>query len=70
MIYIDISAAVHSKAGLGRYSERLAGALLARRPERYALFYNQGAGGQFPPSLPAVSYTHLDVYKRQARASS
>ena len=52
MIYIDISAAVHSKAGLGRYSERLAGALLARRPERYALFYNQGAGGQFPPSLP------------------
>ena len=54
MIYIDISAAVHSKAGLGRYSERLAGALLARRPERYALFYNP------------VSYTHLDVYKRQA----
>ena len=53
MIYIDISAAVHSKAGLGRYSERLAGALLARRPERYALFYNQGAGGRFPASLPA-----------------
>jgi glycosyltransferase involved in cell wall biosynthesis len=53
MIYIDVSAAVHSKAGLGRYSERLAGALLARRPERYALFYNQGASGQFPASLPA-----------------
>ena len=52
MIYIDVSAAVHSKAGLGRYSERLAGALLARRPERYALFYNQGAGGHFPASLP------------------
>ena len=53
MIYIDVSAAVHSKAGLGRYSERLAGALLARRPERYALFYNQGASGRFPDSLPA-----------------
>lgn len=53
MIYVDISAAVHGKAGLGRYSERLAGALLARRPGRYGLFYNQGAGGQFPASLPA-----------------
>jgi len=51
--YIDISAAVHSKAGLGRYSERLAGALLARDPSRYALFYNQGGEGRYPDSLPA-----------------
>jgi len=53
MIYIDVSAAVHSKAGLGRYSERLAAALVARRPDRYALFYNQGRDGRFPDSLPA-----------------
>jgi glycosyltransferase involved in cell wall biosynthesis len=53
VIYIDISAAVHSKAGLGRYSERLAGALLARNPGRYALFYNRGGAGRFPESLPA-----------------
>ncbi len=53
MIYVDISAAVHSKAGLGRYSERLAGALLARDPGRYALFYNRGGAGHFPESLPA-----------------
>ena len=53
MIYIDVSAAVHSKAGLGRYSERLAGALMARQPGRYALFYNQGPDGRFPDSLPA-----------------
>jgi hypothetical protein len=52
MIYLDISAAVHSKAGLGRYSERLAGALIARHPDRYALFYNRGADGRFPDSLP------------------
>ena len=52
MIYIDISAAVHSKAGLGRYSERLAGALLAQNPNRYALFYNRGKEGRFPDSLP------------------
>jgi len=53
VIYIDISAAVHSKAGLGRYSERLAGALLERNPNRYALFYNRGGEGRFPDTLPA-----------------
>ncbi len=52
MIYIDISAAVHSKAGLGRYSENLAAALLADQPDRYGLFYNQGRDGTFPPGLP------------------
>jgi glycosyltransferase involved in cell wall biosynthesis len=55
MIYLDISAAVHSKAGLGRYSERLAEALIGRNPERYALFYNCGPGGSFPASLPAYT---------------
>ncbi len=53
MIYIDVSAAVHSKAGLGRYSERLAGGLLARDPGHYGLFYNRGGDGRFPASLPA-----------------
>lgn len=55
MIYLDISAAVHSKAGLGRYSESLAAALIARKPERYGLFYNEGPGGRLPPSLPAFT---------------
>lgn len=55
MIYIDVSAAVHSKAGLGRYSERLAAALIARDPARYALFYNRGSDGHFPDSLPAAA---------------
>lgn len=52
MIYVDISAAVHARAGLGRYSEKLAQALIAAQPERFALFYNQGRDGRFPPSLP------------------
>jgi glycosyltransferase involved in cell wall biosynthesis len=60
MIYLDISATVHSKAGLGRYSERLAGALIARNPGRYGLFYNQGSGGRFPTSLPPdVAQRHI-----------
>ncbi len=53
MIYIDISAAVHARAGLGRYTEKLAAALAAQDPERFAFFYNQGAEGRFPAALPA-----------------
>jgi hypothetical protein len=49
--YIDISAAVHARAGLGRYSEELARALLTAVPERFGLFYNQGKDGRFPPGL-------------------
>jgi glycosyltransferase involved in cell wall biosynthesis len=56
MIYVDVSAAVHSRAGLGRYSESLAAALLADQPEEYALFYNQGADGRFPDTLPSNIY--------------
>ncbi|CUS03105.2 putative glycosyltransferase [Candidatus Promineifilum breve] len=55
MIYLDVSAAVHSKAGLGRYSERLAAALIAHEPGRYGLFYNRGGAGRFPDGLPAAT---------------
>lgn len=50
--YIDISAAVHGRAGLGRYSESLAQALIQAQPERFGLFYNQGGDGRFPVTLP------------------
>ncbi len=40
MIYIDVSPAVHSRAGLGRYAESLARALAHHEPRRFALFYN------------------------------
>ncbi|MBN1976448.1 MAG: glycosyltransferase family 4 protein [Anaerolineae bacterium] len=48
-IYLDVSAAVHRRAGLGRYAESLARALVASAPGRadqcrYALFYNQERG--------------------------
>lgn len=54
MIYVDISAAVHSKAGLGRYAASLAEALIAAQPERFALFHNGGEvdNGRFPPTTP------------------
>jgi glycosyltransferase involved in cell wall biosynthesis len=40
-IYIDVAAAVHGRAGLGRYAESLARALVAKDPERFALFFNR-----------------------------
>lgn len=61
MIYVDVSAAVHSRAGLGRYSERLARALHAERPEQIALFHNQGREGHLPPSLLGLSRRTLRI---------
>ena len=40
-IYLDVSAAVHRRAGLGRYAESLARGLVAADPDRYGLFYNR-----------------------------
>jgi glycosyltransferase involved in cell wall biosynthesis len=51
MDYIDVSAAAHSRAGLGRYSEKLARALLDAQPGRFGLFYNRGQGARLPESL-------------------
>lgn len=44
MITLDVSAAVHRRAGLGRYAESLTRALIATDPGRYALFYNRERG--------------------------
>ena len=43
-IYLDISAAVHRRAGLGRYAESLARELLPLLGDRMAFFYNRERG--------------------------
>jgi glycosyltransferase involved in cell wall biosynthesis len=43
-IYLDVSAAVHRRAGLGRYAESLARALAGLIPDQLALFYNREHG--------------------------
>jgi glycosyltransferase involved in cell wall biosynthesis len=48
-IYLDVSAAVNARAGLGRYAESLAQALIALQPGRLALFYNSA---ERTPRLP------------------
>ena len=53
-IYLDVSAAVHRRAGLGRYADNLAQALTVTHSDRYALFYNRERGIQ-----PLASLAHL-----------
>jgi glycosyltransferase involved in cell wall biosynthesis len=43
-IYVDVSAAVHRRAGLGRYSESLVRALAEVIPRELAFFYNREQG--------------------------
>lgn len=54
LIYLDVSAAAHGRAGLGRYSESLAQTLIASHSDRFGLFYNIGGGGRLPKSLAGV----------------
>jgi glycosyltransferase involved in cell wall biosynthesis len=53
-IYIDVSSAVHAKAGIGRYAGSLAEALVTQEPGRFALFYNRTRGAQPPEGLASV----------------
>jgi glycosyltransferase involved in cell wall biosynthesis len=50
-LYLDISPAVHAKAGLSRYADSLAQALLQKAPERFAFFYNRSGDSYIPPWL-------------------
>jgi glycosyltransferase involved in cell wall biosynthesis len=45
-IYVDISAAVHRRAGLGRYAESLVHALIPLIGERLAVFFNREHGAK------------------------
>lgn len=53
-IYVDISAAVHSRAGLGRYAESLAHALVRQDPDRFALFYNHAGDPRLAHGLEGL----------------
>ncbi len=63
-VYLDVSAAVHRRAGLGRYAESLTRALVAADGgRRYALFYNRERGveplaglGHLPARTVALGY--------------
>ncbi len=64
MITLDVSAAVHRRAGLGRYAESLTHALAELLPERLALFYNAEQGIEPLEGLEALpSHTVALGYK-------
>ena len=44
MIVVDVSAAVHRRAGLGRYADSLVRALAEEAPDELGLFYNRERG--------------------------
>jgi glycosyltransferase involved in cell wall biosynthesis len=54
-VTLDVGPAVHQRAGLSRYTERLAATLLAWRRDEIDLcfFYNAHSGHALPPSLAA-----------------
>ncbi len=54
MIYLDLSAAVHQRAGLGRYAASLARALLPLIPDELRFFYNREQGIQ-----PVAGLEHI-----------
>nr|MBC7245247.1 glycosyltransferase family 4 protein [Chloroflexota bacterium] len=67
-IYIDISAAIHQRAGLARYAEGLASALLTHhygQKHRFGLFYNGNGQARMAPILHNVP---TDVPIRTVRA--
>jgi glycosyltransferase involved in cell wall biosynthesis len=62
-IYFDLSAAAHRRAGLGRYADSLARALIPLLGDRLAFFYNAEAGVEpvaglerFPTRTVALGY--------------
>jgi len=62
-VYVDVSAAVHRRAGLGRYAESLVRALALQIPDRLALFYNREHGitpldgvERFPSATVSLGY--------------
>lgn len=61
MIYVDVSAAVHTRAGLGRYSEKLVTALLEAQPRRFAIFYNRGHDGRIPDTLRGINGKQVNL---------
>ncbi len=67
-ICLDISPAVHRRAGIGRMAQELVAALLEVAPEYdYSVFYNQPADAHVTPPLDRVPCTTIDLGNKQWR---
>lgn len=54
-VYVDVSPAVHAKAGLSRYASSLSQALHLLAPDRFAFFYNRSGDSYVPDWLTKCS---------------
>jgi glycosyltransferase involved in cell wall biosynthesis len=68
-IYFDVSAAVHRRAGLGRYAESLARALRPLLGDGLAFFYNREAGIEPLAGLDDVPTRTVDLGYKPWRMS-
>jgi len=67
-ICLDLSPAVHRRAGIGRYAQELAAALVAEGGElEYALFYNAARTATVDPSLAGLPRLEMDLADRPWR---
>lgn len=53
-VCIDVSAAVHRRAGLGRYTQELVRALVAQGEHEYVAFYHQRGQAHLDPPIDAL----------------
>jgi glycosyltransferase involved in cell wall biosynthesis len=62
-VCIDVSAAVHHRAGLGRYAQELTRALVAQGEHEYIAFYHQRGQAHLEPPIDTLSQltTRLSV---------
>jgi glycosyltransferase involved in cell wall biosynthesis len=67
-ICLDLSAAVHGRAGVGRYSQRLAEALSALGDDEYSVFYNRPDDAQIAPPLDRLPRIPLPLGDKPWRA--
>ncbi|MGC9361089.1 MAG: glycosyltransferase family 4 protein, partial [Anaerolineae bacterium] len=68
-IYVDVSSAVHQKAGLKRYTECLVDALIPLLGDRLALFHNGGRVARVPPAWEGVTRVSVKAGYKPWRAS-
>jgi len=68
-IYVDVSSAVHQKAGLKRYTECLVDGLGPLLGDRLALFHNGGSVAKVPPSWEGLARVSVKAGYKPWRAS-
>jgi hypothetical protein len=68
---LDVSAAVHRRAGLGRYAEELTAALVALDAENeYVAFYNRPSEAQITPPLDHLPHLTTNLSNKPWRMSA